>query len=151
MLESEFLDFHVINVPESESLSDQLRGQNQRNVLVVFQCDTNNEELEAFLGKILAAVQLDLTKDTTLLKLTANQRFSFTGLHRAHDLKTVIAFGIAAERMGVQFATPLYQPIRHEGVTFLFSDDLEKIYEERQAGGKKMSASLWKALKEIFS
>lgn len=151
MLEPEFLDFAIINVPESGDLSDQLYGQNRRNVLVVFQCDANNEELEDFLGKILAAVQLDLKKDTALLKLTANQRFSFSGLRRTYDFKTVIAFGISAGRMGVQFTTPLYQPVQHEGTTFLFSDDLEKIYEERQAGGKKMSAALWKALKEIFS
>ena len=149
--EPTFLDFDLLDVPERDSVSAQLRGQNQKKILIVFPCDESKEELEAFLGKIFAAVQLDIKKDAILLKLTVRQRFSFIGVNQAHDFDKVIAFGIDAARMGVQFATPRYQPVQHEGITFLFADDLEAIFEERQAGGKQMSGALWAALKEIFN
>ncbi len=150
-LQPTFLDFDLLDVPERDSVSAQMRGQNQKNVLIVFPCDESKEELEAFLGKIFAAVQLDIKKDTIILNLTDRQRFSFIGTNQAQNFKTVIAFGIDAARMGVQFATPPYLPVQHEGTTFLFADDLEAIFEERQAGGKQMSGALWAALKEIFN
>lgn len=150
-LEPTFLDFDLLDVPERDSANAQMRGQNQKKILIVFPCAESNEELEAFLGKIFAAVQLDIKKDATLLKLTAHQRFSFIGANQARDFEKVIAFGIDAARMGVQFATPHYQPVQHEGITFLFADDLEAIFAERQAGGKQMSGALWAALKDIFN
>lgn len=146
----QFIDFAILNVPEKDHLADQLRGQNQQHVLVVFHDTDENEELAVFLGKIFAAVQIDLHKDTILLKLTSFERFSFAGLRQMQDIQTVILFGIHPEQLGVQFVTPPYHPIRHENITFLFADDLQAIFAERQAGGKQMSGALWKALKDLF-
>ncbi len=149
-LSAGFLDFPLIDVPARQDWASRLGGQRARNVLLVFQRKPDDEVLVGFLEKVLAAVKLDVQKDVCLLPITYSEQFCFVHLRQSADFQYFIAFGIAPERMGLTLQASLYQPFMIEGTHFLFADDLQQIYEERQAGGKQMSSKLWQALKNLF-
>lgn len=149
-MDSKFFDFDILDLPENDNLTGRLSGENAKGILIVFQNAQNNEELLPFLEKILVAVQLNAPKDTLVLEITAQEKFSFLGLSQKLGFQYFISFGIEPERMGLYYENTLYQPLQYDNCTFLFADDLQKIFEERQQGGKRMSGELWKVLKSLF-
>lgn len=149
-MDANFFDFVIVDVPENDDLTRRLSGENAKGVLIVFQNPRNNVELLPFLEKILATVQLNAQKDTFILEITDQEKFSFLDFRQKLAFQYFIAFGIAPERMGIHYESDLYQPIRYNDCTFLFADDLQKILEERQQGGKRMSGELWRVLKALF-
>lgn len=150
-MDATFFDFDIINVPDSSQLTARTIGKNEKGIFILFQDNQDNrEELALFLEKILAAVQLNAQKDTLIMEITAAATISFIGLRQRFNFRYFICFGINPKQLGVQFETKPYQAIRHDGITFIFADDLQKIYEERQQGGKQMSGELWRVLKTMF-
>lgn len=145
-----FFDFDILDVPENNNQAGRLSGDNAKEILIVFQNMQDNEELLPFLEKILAAVQLNAQKDTLVLEITTQEKFSFLDLRQRLAFQHFIAFGIEPQTMGIHYENTLYQPVRYDNCTFLFADDLQKIFEERQQGGKRMSGELWKVLKSLF-
>ncbi|MDX1940545.1 MAG: hypothetical protein SFU99_08335 [Saprospiraceae bacterium] len=150
-LEMTFFDYDIINVPDSDNLAARSTGKNEKGIFILFQNQQDDrEELELFLEKVLAAVQLNIQKDTTLLAITNPSDIRFVGLRQRFSFQHFICFGISPQELGIQFETKPYQALRHDGITFVFADDLQKIYEERQQGGKQMSGELWRVLKSMF-
>ncbi len=149
-LDFHFLDFRVVDIPESTDFAGRLTGKNAKEILIVFQSQNNHEELFSFLEKVLTAAQLNIHTDTLILKITEQEKLSFVYLQKKNTFKYFISFGIAPQRLGIGFETPLYHPVSYEGITLFFADDLQLIYEERQQGGKRMSGELWRVLKSLF-
>jgi hypothetical protein len=149
-LDTPFLNFDLIALADTEAIAERCEGQNARKTLVIFQAAENPEVLRSFLGKVLAAVQLDLTNDVLALTVTPDEKFSFSGLCQLFDIQSLILFGIKPENLGIHFQFTPYDLLRYEGRAYLFVDDLQLIYEERQQGGKRMSGELWKVLKTLF-
>ena len=149
-MNSKFKDFKIFAVPETNKLLKRLKGDNQSGVLIVWESVEESEEIEAFLAKILSAVQLDLKRDSSLIQLHPNEKMRFTQVKDKLSSKYLISFGIQPGRLGLHFENQPYQFIQHQDVTYLFADNLMEIYEERQAGGKQKSGALWKALQAIF-
>ncbi len=145
-----FLDFDIVDVPEKELQKPLFWGKNEKGILIIVEQSAEQEALNAFVEKILAAVQLDLYRDALLLALTPDDRVSFAALCQTYDIRYCINFGIADRRMGLGFLWKPYQSLLHEGRYFLLADALPMIYEERQQGGKAMSGALWRALQQIF-
>ncbi len=145
-----FLDFDMIDVPEKEPKQLLFLGKNKKGILIIVQQSAEQEALNAFVEKILAAVQLDLYRDALLLVVTPEDRLSFAGLCQIHNIRYCINFGLPSRSLGIGFLWQPYQPLLHEDRYFLLADALPKIYEERQQGGKVMSGALWRALQQIF-
>ncbi len=142
------MDFPLFAVPEIDP--KQCRGDNREQVLVVYQVTADREDLEAFLGKILAAVQLDMEKDIALLPITPGASFSLSRLRKQVAVKKVVFFGVEPRVVGLNCTCRLYAPLAFPDFTCVFTDELETILQERQQGGKRLSSALWQSLKELF-
>lgn len=135
-------------VPELEP--KQCRGSNREQVLVVYQVTADREDLEAFLGKILAAVQLDIERDIALLSITPGASFSLSRLRKQVPVEKAVFFGMEPGSAGLHCTCRLYAPLVFPDLTCVFADELETIMQERQQGGKRLSGALWQNLKELF-
>lgn len=145
-----YFDLEIILFEDAAEVAARCVGENTKQTFIVFQQDERVEELLQFLTKILAAVQLDLQKDVKLLAVEPQEQFSFIQLSKIFEIQKLLSFGISPNRMGINFQTIPYTISKHENRSFIFADDLKKILEERQQGGKRMSGELWKALKALF-
>jgi hypothetical protein len=150
-LKTSFFDFTLVGVPKELSGSDfTLSGQNEKHILILVDWGNDQETLEPFLEKILAAVDLQLKIDTHVLSTTAGKTPGFALLRQKYNIKYVLMFGGSPSQLGLQFVLPRYTPTSLQTCTFLYSDSLKDIYEERQQGGKQKSGALWQCLKSIF-
>lgn len=151
-MDARFFDFEIFAVPDSGHSPDRGRGENARQILVVYELaePERQAELEAFLGRVLKAAKIDPAKDARLINLTTTERISCSGLQRSLPFRYLVNFGLPPHRLGLNLELPLYRPVLHNGVHLLFCADLSLIHEERQTGGKAHSSALWQALQALF-
>lgn len=149
-MSTSFLDYKVFVPGESADQQQKLKGKHSKELLLLLVAHEQQAELLDFLKKILNAVQFDLEEDTAYLDINAGEAVNVASLAGINSSKTVICFGFLLPQLGFHFEIPNYYPFKHQGITYLFVDDLLAIYEERQAGGKKLSGALWKCLQEMF-
>ncbi len=147
-MKNNFIDFPLFVVPEIDP--KQCLGANNEQVLVVYQVTAAREDLEAFLGKILTAVQLDIQKDVALLAITPGTSFSLSRLRRQVPVRKAIFFGVEPGAVGLHCAGRRYAPLAFSDFTCVFADELGTIFQERQQGGKRLSGALWQSLQELF-
>ncbi len=146
-----FQDFSIYNVPVADKFDPAYLGNKNDDLLIGCNSpDFANDEIIKFLAKILQAVKLDLEKDAYLFKVTPQHIISFSELKKECSPRQLIAFGLLPAQLGLNFKPIWYAPFEHLQTTFLFADDLELIYRERQEGGKEKSGRLWQALQRIF-
>ena len=149
-MKSSFNNFQIFAVPERDKALKDKKGDNGKELIIVWESAEESAELEAFLAKVLSAIQFKLDKDSLLVRLTPGENISSISLRQKHNMSYLISFGVDPRRLGLHFEHTLYQAFQHQGITYLFVDDLEAIFEERQEGGKQKSSALWKALQHIF-
>lgn len=145
-----FKDANIFALPESEKQQLEYFGNNQKGILIVLRVKEWNQELRAFLGKILYAVKLDFDEDIHCLNITNHPSISFSQLNQKNTYQYVICFGLKPKETGLTVEGHLYQPFQLSGIQWLFANNLEDIYEERQQGKKQMAGALWKALQNMF-
>ncbi len=149
-MNTSFFDYKVFVPGETVEQHQKLRGKHAKGLLLLIVTHEQQAELLDFLKKILIAVQFDLEEDTAYLDINATEAVNVASLAAINASKTVICFGFALPQLGFHFEIPNYYPFKHLDTTYLFVDDLLTIFEERQAGGKKLSGALWKCLQEMF-
>ena len=144
------IDFDLFLIPDLDSTPHRCIGNGKKGILAIYESERPDPELESFLKKVLAAASIDLVQDVFLIQITPQIPLSFSFLAQKLDIRYLIAFGTQPQNMGLRFNYQPYLPIHVLDTTFLFADPLRSIYEERQAGGKKLSGLLWKAIQNIF-
>ena len=145
-----FIDFPIFQATEYNAHSGSRRGENQRKILILFAAEEDTEEFNAFLAKILAAVNLDLQKDVLLLPFPEGEQIHLSSILRQEEVATVMVFGISLNSLGVHLATPLYHPLASGSIRWLLAHSLTDIHAERQQGGKQKAGALWRALQSLF-
>ncbi len=93
---------------------------------------------------------MDRKQEAYTIELTAGEAISLPRQPWLKSSSYVLIFGVQTHQLGLGFQLPAYQPIVFQGKTYLWSDALAAIAEERRQGGKKMSGQLWQALKTLF-
>jgi hypothetical protein len=136
-------------IPENDQFEDRLLGANAKQLLLLFDAGDKVEELQSFLAKILQAIQLDLLRDALQLRLLPHESLQLAAVLHNRNCHVAIIFGHPLSQLGLHLELPLYYPTLHQGITYLLTDPLLDIQQERQNGGKKMSGALWSALREI--
>ena len=138
-------------LPEGDAPPPAGYGEGRKGLLVVYAPgQTPAESLNAFLDKILRAIDYDLDRDAVTYYKTPQQALSLPDLVREGAFQHVLLFGIKPAQMGWNLDTSTYEPTTWENTHILPADGLEAIYRERQAGGKEKSARLWAMLKQTF-
>lgn len=145
-----FFDFDLFVVPERDQHTINAQGQGSKRLLVVFEPNDEPEELSRFLAKVLQAAKIDMNEDAYLLPLHVEEKLNLSAFCQDKDIRQVIIFGLSPDNLGLHYNYKRYTPFVFRNRTYLIADSLPAIYEERQAGGKRMSGALWKALKEVF-
>ncbi len=146
----DFNQFEIFALPENLDWANVLKGKQAGEVFIAYRQPDSDSEINNFLAKVLAAAKLQLEEDCTYLPLEPNQQFLLSQLPHFKTLKTAILFGLKPQEIGLQINAKPYMPVKLSNVRLIFVDDLSAIYEERQSGGKKMSAMLWNILKAEF-
>lgn len=149
-MEIDFFDFKITNLAETSAMLARCTGENAKKVMLIFQTIEQSADLKSFLSKIVTAAHLELDRDTCLLILKPGEQFSFIQLSQHFDIHTLIAFGIEPQQLGIHFQTVPYAILQHEQLRYVFADDLQQIFDERQQGGKRISGELWQTLKTLF-
>lgn len=98
-----------------------------------------------FLAKVLAAVNLNLEKDTLFAAIPALEPVNFSTDLKEKQPEHVIVFGLKPSQLGLTIEAPLYRPVVFYGVTWLFADALPVLEPDKDRKGQ-----LWSALKQMF-
>lgn len=139
---SGIFDFPVFPVPDSKI--PPLNGEGKQGLLVVLG-ESASPELKAFLGKIMGAVGLDLSKDAFVFEVQNGEKFAFAKKIEEQTLQQVILFGVAPGQALLNINAPLYHPFKMSGTSLLFGDQLSAIQADNNL--KKL---LWGCLKNMF-
>ncbi len=108
-------------------------------------------ELEAFLVKILAALERKPGQDTILALLPESGRLDLAKSLRKWQVARSVIFGIRPEALGMSIKPPLYQPFSLGNRAYLWADPLEEIEKERAAGKQTKSRPLWIGLQQLLN
>lgn len=149
-MEIDIFGLEIVDIAETSAIAARCTGHHAKKVLIVFQATTNEDELRVFLAKVLAAAQLNLEQDVSLLIIKLGEKISFIQMCQMFDIQTLIVFGIPPAHLGIHLQVIPYTIIQHENHRYVFVDDLQQIFEERQQGGKRLSGELWQVLKALF-
>jgi hypothetical protein len=117
-----------------------------RQILILAVLSPEDAAEEAFLKKILAAVGLDLHKDTFFVPISSKDTIRIAPFLRREQPRAVLVFGAEPSALGFQTERIDYRPIAFYGTTFLWADALSVL-----EGDLERKRRLWNALKEIFN
>ncbi len=144
-MKNTFLDYKIIVVPEISQMQNALVGENSKHILLAYN-DDYSEDIETFLGKIMASVQVNMLSDCLILRGGSDIALPpFSQLAIAHIIKTVVIFGIKPQDLGLNVEPLLYEPFMLNGYTFVFANPLSKI------NTPETKKALWECLKKIFN
>lgn len=134
----------VYQIPEV-GLLQAAQGGFQKQVLVVAAFEAGETGKTAFLEKILAAVGMNLHKDTLFALIRPNERVCLSTFLRDKQPQAVLVFGLAPTHLGLQAEFARYQPVRFYGAAFLWADSLATLEPDKALKGR-----LWTALQTMF-
>lgn len=100
-----------------------------------------NEEL---LYKILHALKLNIEKDVQILVLEQGQNAHISSIINDNEIQKFLAFGLNANRIGLQIKTLPYKVISVKNFKILFSHKLEDL--QKNVNYKKL---LWAQLQNL--
>ncbi len=121
------------------------KGSNNGLVFIGMEAENEPEARTAFLKKILAALKLELDRDTIYTTLEMGEPASFCQLLKKKGIEKMVVFGLSPRQFGLAFEAKLYEPIAFYGCKFLFSEKLSLIETDQER-----KAKLWAALKSMF-
>lgn len=137
-MHSEFKDFVSYDIPQvtDESLDNYLP-------VVILLREADYATHESLLLKILGAMDLDVSKQVSFIKLSPKGFFNTGKLPKTTE--HILAFGLKPSDLGFNSAFKGYRFYKTETFSILFSHPLAKLSAEKQ---KKKS--LWEALQSEF-
>jgi hypothetical protein len=127
------------------ALSAPVSGAFARRILILGSRGTAEDPTRSFLIKILSAVQINLEKDTLFVEYPDQSYIPLAPLLKEKQPETVLVFGIPPKLLCLALHPPLYQPLDFYGATWLWSDALPQIENNKD---KKMQ--LWRAMQVMF-
>lgn len=132
--------------PTEPLTSIPYEGKNLKKILLLFQNEQGKnlaESAQTFLGKVLQAVNLNFD-DVALVNFSQLEPSAYAPLNQ-FDASVWLSFGVSHQNLPIHLDFPLYKIIKNNDVSFLLTDPLEEIEENRD---KKVL--LWNNLKTLF-
>lgn len=141
----DFLNFDVFPNIEIKEAVTCIYEKNAKKTLIV----TNSDDAEQldFLGKILKAIQYDISQDVVLFPLEKGKIVNLTAFKKknAAEINYVLLFGVDINQLDLQFKLPNYYPLKISEITFLAADSLGAISKN-----KVLKMKLWEKLQQLF-
>ncbi len=146
-----FYDFDLYPLPDWGQIRPLIQGKGERGILILYRSTPDQAAtMEAFLASIFKAASIQLSEDTYLLNLFDHKRVLLADFYKDYALEYIFAFGFSQAELGMQAQMPTYYPVELNQKIYVFADDIQLIYEERQQKGTKLSGALWKAIRQLF-
>lgn len=139
---SNILDFTAY--PVDDDLPFPARGNNKKGIVIIC-AGQESPETQAFLSRVLQAVQLQAEEDTCQIHLQPGAQLWMTGLQDKIPFSRLISFGIPPQRLGYNLLAAPYQPLPLGNKTLLFAHTLSQVM-----GQPELKKPLWEALKQMF-
>ncbi|MGB3546980.1 MAG: hypothetical protein WBA17_08385 [Saprospiraceae bacterium] len=151
-----YLGFSLSGLPDSLAADNQPEGPDRAELFIVFRPGTGEnaapDAARDYLLKVLSAIGYDAEQPNyRFLALPPGSKLDLTPLLRRSEARQVILFGIPPRELGIHFRLHPYRAERAAGITWLWSDDLVQIRDERAAGNAQRASALWQALKTHFA
>ncbi len=127
------------------SLPEMGSGGFARRIAVFANLEPTGTAHTAYLDKILQAAKIQLGQDTFFAGLPAEACVPIAPFLKVKQPETVLVFGLRPNNLCLAFQPPLYQPLDFYGLTWLWSDALGVLENDKD---KKMK--LWTALQLLF-
>ena len=140
---SDFLNFDIYQLQNNADNLEIIHDNNARHTLILM--NSKDKEQLDFLGKILKAVQYDITQDVLLISLPQETQIDLTKMMRDVDISRVILFGIPLKDIGIHHNLPNYRPVTINSKTFLLAEKLGQI-----SNNQLKKKDLWNALQKVF-
>ena len=134
----------IFSAPE-HSILQHATGGFARRVCILLPAGPEHHERLGFLTKILAAVRLDLDKDTLLIEIPVPQPATILPVLKEKQAEVVLVFGLSPAQIGLRTEIPLYLPQPFYGATFLFAEALAVLEPDTAR-----KARLWQAIQHLF-
>ena len=122
-----------------------LNNKNLKNLVVCETLDLS-EENKILLSNILNAIQVDLNKDSAIIKLEKDEYISFRHLLKFTDKARLFCFGILPDRLSLNIDWIQNHPVELAHHRVLFTDSLSELNDDKEK--KKL---LWKGLKTNYN
>ena len=129
---------------EKTALADAT-GDYARKVVVLVLEEPQTLSNREFLGKVLAAAQLDLQRDTLLGEIPGWEPRAIAPDLQEFKPACLLIFGLTPSQLGLVIEPQAYQPLNFLNCTWLFADKLSSIEMD-----KAKKTQLWSALKQMF-
>jgi hypothetical protein len=140
-----FFNDNIYAVSDLINPLPKAEGNNKEGVLILC-TEYTDPTLQAFLAKILQAVNTNISEDVWVMDLKTSEIPKWALLSREIDFKKAIIFGVDAKAMGLLINLPLYQCRLFQDCQILLADGLADINADNN---KKKE--LWRELQGMFS
>jgi hypothetical protein len=127
------------------ALLERGAGGFARRIAVFSSRESSGSADTAYLEKILQAAKVQLAQDTFFIGLPEDLFIPITPLLKTKQPEIVLVFGLRPNNLCLAFRPPMYQPLDFYGCTWLWSDALGVLENDKE---KKMK--LWTALQLLF-
>lgn len=140
-MNSEFFDFKVYQVPQSDKF-ESILCENAETAVIVYKADYEVNQM--LLSKICTAVDKPVGEVSSAYILEQESDMNLTSV-LAESVKWVLVFGINPARLGLNASFKAYYFYPTETYNILFAHSLQKL--EEHLPYKK---SLWSVLQKTF-
>ena len=149
ILNNSFFNFKLFQLEDETTPSIQMEGENQKEILIFFSIDGEEQPILEFMARVLQAIKIELKQDTLFINVKHDSPVNLMQLIKKYPTQSVFIFGLKPMQLGLHLEMQKYHVLKHQNVQYLWADAIDTIYQERQAGGKQRSAQLWKAMKQL--
>ncbi|MBL7807921.1 MAG: hypothetical protein JNN28_08915 [Saprospiraceae bacterium] len=135
----------LIYIAAEKTALSNAEGNFARKVAVLALQEPSSAANREFLTKVLAAANLNLTQDTLLAEIPAQEPVCIAPDLQQRKPGHILVFGISPAQLGLSIQISLYQPTAFYGATWLFADALSTLEPD-----KNRKSQLWNGIKTMF-
>lgn len=143
--QNDFFNFKLINVPAEVDIKEMFQGLPAGSTLVFFDKEATGEKDLSFIKKVMQAVALEPGKNAYLIGVDTTKKIPSFDYLTAPMIQFILVFGILPTTLGLQLKAPVYLPFTFGNKTFIFTEDLSNLQQDKEKKGL-----LWKALQAAY-
>lgn len=141
-----FAENDLIFIAPERRAAELSKGQFARRIWVLALAEPlHGAANREFLGKVLAAANLNLEKDTLFAEIPVGEPVTFSTDIKDKQPEHILVFGLSPAQLGLTLNMRPYTPFSFYGATWLFADALSALEPDKTRKGQ-----LWSALKQLF-
>lgn len=132
----------IFKLSEKVNENVTIKGDDKSRLIIVCKKAAYNDLTAPMLTAMIKAIHFDTERDYRLIKSDGN--IDLASLVDS-PFQYLLVFGFAPEQIGFQISTHLYQPLKFDQMTAVFSDGLDVLVND-----KLKKAKLWSTLQSVF-